>query len=95
MCVCICAITHLTSSLPSLSLDAATCVSPCPQRVNGVLAISRALGDHMLKEKDIVSAAPFCATTTLTDEVRPLAGAHAHTLCMCVSNVVRLHARVC
>jgi len=34
-------------------------------RVNGVLAISRALGDHMLKENDVVSALPYCNTTTL------------------------------
>jgi len=35
-------------------------------RVNGVLAISRALGDHMLKEGDVVSALPYCKSTELT-----------------------------
>lgn len=38
------------------------------RRVNGVLAISRALGDHMLKENDVVTAKPYCITTQLTDE---------------------------
>ena len=38
------------------------------KRVNGVLAISRALGDHMLKENDVVSAEPFCSDTELTPE---------------------------
>lgn len=38
------------------------------KRVNGVLAISRALGDHMLKENDVVSAEPFTTDTQLTDE---------------------------
>lgn len=36
------------------------------KRVNGVLAVSRALGDHMFKENDIVSAIPYCATTELS-----------------------------
>jgi serine/threonine protein phosphatase PrpC len=38
------------------------------KRVNGVLAISRALGDHMLKENDVVSAEPYCTDTELTPE---------------------------
>lgn len=38
------------------------------KRVNGVLAISRALGDHMLKENDVVSAEPFCSDTELTPD---------------------------
>jgi len=38
------------------------------KRVNGVLAISRALGDHMLKENDVVTAIPHCNDTPLTDE---------------------------
>lgn len=43
------------------------------KRVNGVLAISRALGDHMLKNcggglNDVVSAEPFCSETELTPE---------------------------
>jgi len=43
------------------------------KRVNGVLAISRALGDHMLKNcggglNDVVSAEPYCSDTELTDE---------------------------
>lgn len=38
------------------------------KRVNGVLAISRALGDHMLKENDVVSAVPYTKDTQLTDE---------------------------
>lgn len=38
------------------------------ERVNGVLAVSRALGDHMFKENDIVSAVPYCATTELRRE---------------------------
>lgn len=38
------------------------------KRVNGVLAISRALGDHMLKENDVVSAEPFTTDTQLTEE---------------------------
>jgi serine/threonine protein phosphatase PrpC len=37
-------------------------------RVNGVLAVSRALGDHMLKENDVVTAVPYCQETELTDE---------------------------
>lgn len=38
------------------------------KRVNGVLAISRALGDHMLKENTaVVSAEPYCVDTELTD----------------------------
>jgi len=36
------------------------------KRVNGVLAISRALGDHMLKENDVVSAVPYTTETCLT-----------------------------
>lgn len=35
-------------------------------RVNGILAISRALGDHMLKS--VVSASPYTSDTLLTDE---------------------------
>jgi serine/threonine protein phosphatase PrpC len=38
------------------------------QRVNGILAISRALGDHMLKENNVVSAEPYCTTTPLNAE---------------------------
>lgn len=43
------------------------------KRVNGVLAISRALGDHMLKNcggglNDVVSAEPYCSETELTAE---------------------------
>lgn len=43
------------------------------KRVNGVLAISRALGDHMLKNcggglNDVVSAEPFCSETELTSD---------------------------
>jgi protein phosphatase PTC1 len=38
------------------------------KRVNGVLAISRALGDHMLKENDVVSAEPYVCDTELTNE---------------------------
>lgn len=34
-------------------------------RVNGVLAISRALGDHMLKENNVVSAVPHTETIEL------------------------------
>lgn len=37
------------------------------KRVNGVLAISRALGDHMLKENDVISAEPYCVETDLCD----------------------------
>lgn len=37
------------------------------KRVNGVLAISRALGDHMLKENDVVSAVPYTRETFLTE----------------------------
>lgn len=37
-------------------------------RVNGVLAISRALGDHMLKENDVVTAAPFCNSIEITPQ---------------------------
>mmetsp|Transcript_22595 Transcript_22595/g.31835 ORF Transcript_22595/g.31835 Transcript_22595/m.31835 type:complete len:422 (+) Transcript_22595:86-1351(+) len=37
------------------------------KRVNGVLAISRALGDHMLKENDVVSAVPHTSETVLTN----------------------------
>jgi len=45
------------------------------KRVNGVLAISRALGDHMLKNcggglNDVVSAEPYCSNTELCDEDR-------------------------
>jgi len=36
--------------------------------VNGVLAISRALGDHMLKENDVVTAIPYCSDTPLTND---------------------------
>jgi len=35
------------------------------KRVNGVLAITRALGDHMLKENDIVSAEPHVVATEI------------------------------
>jgi len=35
------------------------------KRVNGVLAITRALGDHMLKENDIVSAVPHTSEVLL------------------------------
>jgi protein phosphatase PTC1 len=38
------------------------------KRVNGVLAISRALGDHMLKENDVVTAIPYCLDTELTED---------------------------
>lgn len=38
------------------------------KRVNGVLAISRALGDHMLKENDVVSASPFTSETKLNED---------------------------
>ena len=39
------------------------------QRVNGILAISRALGDHMLKDKNnIVSAEPYCKSVELIEE---------------------------
>lgn len=38
------------------------------KRVNGVLAISRALGDHMLKENDVVTAVPYASETELTSE---------------------------
>uniref|UniRef100_A0A0A9XKK1 PPM-type phosphatase domain-containing protein n=1 Tax=Lygus hesperus TaxID=30085 RepID=A0A0A9XKK1_LYGHE len=34
-------------------------------RVNGVLAISRALGDHILKDRNVVSAEPHCVTVLL------------------------------
>lgn len=37
-------------------------------RVNGVLAISRALGDHMLKENDVVSARPYVTETALQED---------------------------
>jgi protein phosphatase PTC1 len=36
--------------------------------VNGVLAISRALGDHMLKENNVVTAEPFTTATELVDD---------------------------
>ena len=35
-------------------------------RVNRVLAVSRALGDHMLKHNDLVSPEPYCTTTILS-----------------------------
>ena len=35
------------------------------KRVNGVLAITRALGDHMLKENDVVSAVPHTSEVLL------------------------------
>lgn len=38
------------------------------KRVNGVLAISRALGDHLLKENDIVSAEPYVHSTELQSD---------------------------
>jgi serine/threonine protein phosphatase PrpC len=38
------------------------------QRVNGVLAISRALGDHLFKDNDVVSARPFCKTVELLEQ---------------------------
>jgi len=38
------------------------------KRVNGVLAITRALGDHMLKENDIVSAEPHVVATELCQD---------------------------
>jgi len=38
------------------------------KRVNGVLAISRALGDHMLKENDVVTAIPHCTDTPLNED---------------------------
>lgn len=37
-------------------------------RVNGVLAVSRALGDHMLKDNFIVSPEPYCTRTVITQE---------------------------
>lgn len=37
-------------------------------RANGILAVSRAFGDHLLKEGDIISAVPHCCTHELTDE---------------------------
>jgi len=37
------------------------------KRVNGVLAITRALGDHMLKENDIVSAMPHTSEIVLEE----------------------------
>ncbi len=40
------------------------------QRVNGVLAISRALGDHMLKDNNVVSAEPYCLSTCLEEQDR-------------------------
>lgn len=45
------------------------------KRVFGVLAISRALGDHMLKENDVVTASPFCGEVKLapTDQFLILA----------------------
>lgn len=45
------------------------------KRVNGVLAITRALGDHMLKENDVVSAVPHTVETELlpTDNMLLLA----------------------
>jgi protein phosphatase PTC1 len=36
-------------------------------RVNGLLAISRALGDHMLKPNEVVSAVPYTKEVELTD----------------------------
>lgn len=36
-------------------------------RVNGLLAISRALGDHMLKPNEVVSAVPYTKEAELTD----------------------------
>jgi len=46
-------------------------VSP-NQRVNGILAVSRALGDHLLKENGhpIVTAAPHCVETLLSPKDR-------------------------
>lgn len=38
------------------------------KRVNGVLAISRALGDHMLKENDVIIAEPYCTETELNED---------------------------
>jgi serine/threonine protein phosphatase PrpC len=37
-------------------------------RVNGVLAVSRALGDHMLKENDVVTAIPYTTDTELQED---------------------------
>jgi serine/threonine protein phosphatase PrpC len=37
-------------------------------RVNGVLAITRALGDHNFKENDIVSAEPYVMATEICPE---------------------------
>lgn len=37
-------------------------------RVCGVLAISRALGDHVLKENNIVTASPFCGSVLLNED---------------------------
>lgn len=38
------------------------------KRVNGVLAISRALGDHLLKENDVVTAEPYTQDIELTHD---------------------------
>lgn len=46
------------------------------KRVNGVLAISRALGDHMLKVNEVVSAVPYCQTV-------PLATTDTHLILAC------------
>lgn len=51
--------------------DAGGFIGKC-SRVNGVLAISRALGDHMLKNNDIVTALPYTTQTELTAEDRYL-----------------------
>jgi serine/threonine protein phosphatase PrpC len=37
------------------------------KRVNGVLAISRALGDHMLKSNNVITAVPYVFELELTD----------------------------
>jgi len=38
------------------------------KRVNGVLAISRAFGDHLFKENDVVTAVPYASETELGPE---------------------------